>query len=969
MQKNIFFSVLGFLAMGMVLSFMSLFIFQLKVDKDTIQKIQEHSTLTDNTARDWGVIPGQRKIKMINKFKVFSYENNQFRLSEEQIFSYNQEFKNRTYISNSPGYIKYLPTFWFQEQDPTQGSDVNAINLVAAQSFYKEVNQPNLIKIPRYLNIMINSLKDDFLIYYFTYTIYEFYTKNQRDVQFTIFNPAKLTPEQQDAIWDDQLYGWKNQNTFVAWVRAAFDDDGSVLKDYFQLSDQQINVLIGPASIISKMKRLINTAVSFGIIQQKIGRCKSDMCTNQELAIAQWGFGGLTLQQYIIPVQAQGGSFATLNNSIPATTTDYQFEYFINNNPLQFDEVVKLFNDNIEADNNLFNFNTMQYVTDNIDNPDRVRYKLALFDNDLAIGISNYLKKQMKYINTQNEVMAYECWRFLSSQISESGQLLRNGLYAKALNYKTKGQCIFYITFEGVCDTEYDYTNSTTAALLWVDAYFQEDSTAGSYSKLLTIVDKEILDEYLFGQSEFTKLLSEMKTSFSLQYQCSYPTSCSLNEFIIKQWSSSFITLNLPQSLGFTTQDKVKSISQWDIYLNKKLVPFEYNVVIGSSIDETKAQSLLKYDMGGILGYFTLWNLFDFHFENKELHKDFQVRDKDAKLVAQYVVYQLTNYRYGGIIVSAKPKEYLFDFSNKYTKEKELWPPLEGGINWKSTNVQLIRTNSDEYYNFAGADDFFQLDTGIKDLSKVGTIVKTFMETKLKAKRILYYNDESDFVTQYYYYPYNTQVSGSYGLAFEPQTSKNKLEIFDLDIFKPIQVDYIGSEDYHGFDVRKYEFKDQLVGLQQVEGYPIYVSTGVPNDIACIDIESQTCLKFLEKQSKTIYKIEEKTGIAVDIQKNYIYWLKVDEKSPLLLKPFDKPQYIPVAQRTIKYQYSKSDMNNFFSDIQSLKTQQQAYFWIFLALGLLFFIAFVGFLIYYFKNKAKLVEPVQSRYSSIAAEV
>ena len=42
------------------------------------------------------------------------------------------------------------------------------------------------------------------------------------------------------------------------------------------------------------------------------------------------------------------------------------------------------------------------------------------------------------------------------------------------------------------------------------------------------------------------------------------------------------------------------------------------------------------------------------------------------------------------------------------------------------------------------------------------------METKLKAKRILYYNEDTDFLTQYYYYPYNTQVTGSYGLAFEP---------------------------------------------------------------------------------------------------------------------------------------------------------------------------------------------------------
>ena len=45
--------------------------------------------------------------------------------------------------------------------------------------------------------------------------------------------------------------------------------------------------------------------------------------------------------------------------------------------------------------------------------------------------------------------------------------------------------------------------------------------------------------------------------------------------------------------------------------------------MIESKIDEAKAKSLLKYDMGGILGYFTLWNLFDFHFDKKELHKDF----------------------------------------------------------------------------------------------------------------------------------------------------------------------------------------------------------------------------------------------------------------------------------------------------------------------------------------------------------
>lgn len=56
----------------------------------------------------------------------------------------------------------------------------------------------------------------------------------------------------------------------------------------------------------------------------------------------------------------------------------------------------------------------------------------------------------------------------------------------------------------------------------------------------------------------------------------------------------------------------------------------------------------------------------------------------------------------------------------------------------------------------------------------------------------MYFNDDTDYITTYYYYPNKETVSGSYGLAFPPQCDQDTIEMFDIDIYSKISLKSVG---------------------------------------------------------------------------------------------------------------------------------------------------------------------------------
>ncbi len=52
--------------------------------------------------------------------------------------------------------------------------------------------------------MLFRGLSEDLINYYFTHTIYEFYTKDQQSVYDTIFTPAKITADTKEKLWNDE---------------------------------------------------------------------------------------------------------------------------------------------------------------------------------------------------------------------------------------------------------------------------------------------------------------------------------------------------------------------------------------------------------------------------------------------------------------------------------------------------------------------------------------------------------------------------------------------------------------------------------------------------------------------------------------------------------------------------------------------------------------------------------------------
>jgi hypothetical protein len=169
---------------------------------------------------------------------------------------------------------------------------------------------------------------------------------------------------------------------------------------------------------------------------------------------------------------------------------------------------------------------------------------------------------------------------------------------------------------------------------------------------------------------------------------------------------------------------------------------------------------MLGYDMGGLLGYYSLINLLGSVYSNSPLNAKFSLTKEQSQTVASYLVYGLVNYHYGGRIVQASELDYIWSYQNEYTQWRAKQPLLEGGVDWKSTDSKLFDTDNSLFTETAILDDYHEMNTGIKDIDEVRRIAKVFNSPKVKNKMIVYRNTKSDFVSSYYYEPFDLKVSG-----------------------------------------------------------------------------------------------------------------------------------------------------------------------------------------------------------------
>ncbi|CAD8168001.1 unnamed protein product [Paramecium pentaurelia] len=980
MEKPTFWAILGFLSMGIILSFSSMGIFLTKYDQDKEALIYKKAVLTDANALSWGATPGYKDVKEINTFQFFTHRSGIiFDVAKESSkYSYVSELSNRTYVPSSLGFIKFFPKFKF-EKISDQTSDITNLNIAAIQYFYKSLNQPAFAKLPRYLNMIFQGLSQDFMNYYFTHTIYDFYTSDQKLVYDTIFTPAKISKETQDKMWNDEQYGWNSETSFSKWIRAYFNGGDSKLQLYFSLSDEQMNQLIGQGSTINKLRKLIINSVSTGVQGQQKGSClKKNECTLWELGVIQWAFGGLTAKDFVPPVTFSGGSYSKFNDSIPKS-----YEFYIDGSEYQYDDVKNNIGQNFEQMPNLLGFNTMQYIWENKDHLERVSNKLN-WQNDNATNYTKstnlikYLNTQFDYINNIEDTYAFQTWRFMSKMIYEAGIMLRDGLYAKALYYRFENiKCAddYFIPFQDACDSKYDFTINPKNALIWVNAAF-EKKQSDSFKTLMKDLkaNEQVLWDYLTdGMSDFSKAMNEFHLAISKYYKCTYQI-CQAEELWYKQWGNSSVTQNYPKELAFWDTDKTITISKWDIYADKPFVHYEFYSFCGEKITEKIQQQLFNFDMGGIFGYYSLRNLYEHHFNStKVLSPKFPLKGEQLKLLIKYLKHCLTNYWYGGHMITTQQSKYLFDYDNTYTDKISSFEPIYEGSNFRDNGAHLLEPNNQEFLKFATMYDFYQMDTGIKDIDNVGQVVRTLDESKIKRKRVIYYNPQTEYSTQYYNYPYgkDINVTGGYGYAFQPDLIANfqkQLDLFDFDIHKNLKLNYHETNTYKGYDVIKYKVESQMISLEPYTDLPIFLTIGYQSIDGCVQINGSSCNQYMAHVPESSYIIEAITGKVVSFTKTFIYWLKIDNKSPLQQEPFNDEIIVPILQRSITYDFTEDQMNEHFQDVKDLQKHKDTIFYVTLTFGLIFCLAFIGFIIYFRKNEPNIHSRAPSVYSVVAEE-
>lgn len=72
-----------------------------------------------------------------------------------------------------------------------------------------------------------------------------------------------------------------------------------------------------------------------------------------------------------------------------------------------------------------------------------------------------------------------------------------------------------------------------------------------------------------------------------------------------------------------------------------------------------------------------------------------------------------------------------------------------------------------------------------------------------------------------------------------------------------------------------------MISLEQYTDLPIYLTIGYQAFDQCVLINGKTCNEYMISVPKSYYTMEVITGKVVSFSKTYVYWLKIDNKSPL----------------------------------------------------------------------------------------
>lgn len=273
-KSRICLSAASFLSISLAICAIVIFFIIESIIEDKIsEQVSSQVVMTKDNPDQWGNLPGKYDVDLQRQITFFNFEN------AEEVF-----------LEGKKPILKEKPSIFLKEKNEvfsiSESDEGDLINFINKYSFYNEregeADDPleQIIEIPNVyaLGVWITASKPDDKTAAFNGiagllsgllkadSIYMgvlnsgVYTtvvegKTFQEIYDGIFKNAGLTIEKSELIWNDPLFGWKQDKTFIEWVRAAQEgqksDSAVELAKYFDLRSGVISKLTGRSSSIA----------------------------------------------------------------------------------------------------------------------------------------------------------------------------------------------------------------------------------------------------------------------------------------------------------------------------------------------------------------------------------------------------------------------------------------------------------------------------------------------------------------------------------------------------------------------------------------------------------------------------------------------------------------------------------------------------------------------------------------------
>jgi len=848
------------------------------------KKAAEGALLLPETYQQWGQVPGSLDVNLTRRYTFFNFTNafEVFFFNETPKFVQTTSHLYREYQNLSDPKYTYpdldgrgmVVDFNYQlynlPVDASPDDLVTTINLGALGFWYSAQRLPDH-QIANYaINSLIRSLEEDIPTTLQAAAIQvECLNRGDKSQALNIFSAAGIDDDDhQDLIWSDPVHGLGQRPSTALWVHAIAGGPGSgagkILGDYFYLTSQQLNSLLGSNSQLHSCVNGINSTVTNGYACPT--NPDGDYCAPYFLVTTQWSSQNITKNPAGGVIDSKPS--VTFFNTTVAGYLELEYfltEYFItayNVDPAEYDIIFSL-----ELTKQLLNYTASegsQYCTDedtlmHVGNQQFIWEIGQQFDADTLLHNNQtnltILQPIADRFNLPSLQHAHVLWKYIQYFQSEFilkeswsgnkghlifGQFVSESLYQSyifavdnVLQDLTSRVMIKNMTSNNVGCVELfensiglDEDSATTlcqndllssfnqtviefivlvCSRISGEEYNQFRAATGLTQPQMTLLCQSNAENSFFGIMAGSELY--IKNHYACSPSYANAPRCSSSELIVNQWASSAITLNVPDLLK---DDLPVSDSLKDWYPQAFNKPFEYAAVLKllnknfptppNPIDFKTASQLLTFDK-----FFsqTMCQNAAIFFE-QQMWTEFSDTffGVDPYPVVLYFRYLMMEVGMGGFAQTRTVGELLWGYTDPILSMIKEADPLVSGDPSLNPIVNLAGENC----SYAEAAAFpVSMYTGVNDSALTRNVRSYFGADTITFPASYYNGNESVPV---YLNPWKEEIAikGSDGNVNNPGLkSSQNVNLFVMDLGFQTNLTYTGKDvDYSGVNSFRY---------------------------------------------------------------------------------------------------------------------------------------------------------------------